>query len=118
MVDDTFILVTNIEYIDKFKEYFNSKHQNINFTSEFECDGKLPFLDNLIDRKEGKFVKGLSVAIKDHLKINKCESDSNNFAVIGCESKRLLRELKECLFINQLKPNLNKQVKSAKLILF
>ena len=56
-VDDIFILVTNIEDIDKFKEYLNSKHQNINFNSDFECDGKLPFLDNLVDkRKEGKFV--------------------------------------------------------------
>ena len=38
-----------IELIVKFKEYLNSKHQNINFTSELECNGKLPFLDNLID---------------------------------------------------------------------
>ena len=44
-----FISVSNIEHIDKFKEYLNCKHQNINFTSEFECDGKLPFVDNLID---------------------------------------------------------------------
>ena len=55
-VDDIFILVSNIEHVDKFKEYLNCKHQNINFTSEFECDGKLPFLDNLIDWKEGKFI--------------------------------------------------------------
>ena len=40
-----------IEHIDKFKEYLNSKHSNINFTSEIETDGKLPFLDNLIERK-------------------------------------------------------------------
>ena len=308
-VDDIFILVEKIEHLDKFKEYLNSQHQNINFTSEIECEGKLPFLDNLIDRKEGKFitsvyrkptftgvythyqsflpsvykigllstllfryfsicssdalfhleviefkkiflkngypsnlidicinkfldkisskkpirctvpkkeyfivlpylgtlsgkiqkrirnvfqktvpwgkikfafkthsrishlfrfkdpipkdlvsniiysyscpscnaryigetdrhskvrwgehlgiscftgqsVKGLSTAIKDHFKTNKCESDFNNFTVIGCESNRLLRELKESLFINQLKPNLNKQIKSAKLFLF
>ena len=31
----------------------------INFTSEFVCDGKLTFLDNLIDRKEGKFVTSM-----------------------------------------------------------
>ena len=55
-VDDIFILGENIEHIVKFKEYLNSKHQNINFTSELECNGKLPFLDNLIDRKDGKFI--------------------------------------------------------------
>ena len=49
-VDDIFILGENIEHIVKFKEYLNSKHQNINFTSELECNGKSPFLDNLIDR--------------------------------------------------------------------
>ena len=55
-VDDVFILVEKIEHVGKFKEYLNSKHQNINFTSEIECDGKMPFLDNLIDRKGGKFI--------------------------------------------------------------
>ena len=56
-------------------------------------------------------VKGLSTAIKDYLKINKCESDFNNFTVISCESNRLLRKIKESLVINQNKLNLNKQVK-------
>ena len=42
----------------------------------------------------GQSVKGLSTAIKDHLKLNKCKSD---FSVIGCESNRSLRELKESL---------------------
>ena len=42
-VDDVFILVEKIEHVGKFKEYLNSKHQNINFTSEIECDGKMPF---------------------------------------------------------------------------
>ena len=63
-------------------------------------------------------VKGISTAIKDHLKENKCKSGFNNFSIIGCESNRLLRELKESLFINQLNPILNKQIKSAKLFLF
>ena len=53
MVCNVFILVEKIKHVGKFKEYLNSKHQNINFTSEIECDGKMPFLDNLIDRKGG-----------------------------------------------------------------
>ena len=32
-VDDIFILVSNIEHVDQFKEYLNCEHQNINFTS-------------------------------------------------------------------------------------
>ena len=32
-VDDIFILISNIEHVDKFKEYLNCKHRNINFTS-------------------------------------------------------------------------------------
>ena len=66
----------------------------------------------------GQSATGLNTAIKDHLKLNKCKSGFTNFAVIGCESNQLLRECKESLFINQLKANLNKQVKSAKLFLF
>ena len=49
-VDDIFVLFEKLEHIDLFKEYFNSKHKNITFTSEIENDGKLPFLDILIDR--------------------------------------------------------------------
>ena len=55
-VDNVFISVEIIEHVGKFKEYLNSKHQNINFTCEIECDDKMPFLDNLIDRKGGKFI--------------------------------------------------------------
>ena len=52
-VDDIFVLFDSIEKLEKFKEYLNSKHENINFTSEIEKDGKLPFLDMLIDRNNG-----------------------------------------------------------------
>ena len=55
-VDDIFILVEKMEHIEMFKEYLNSKHRNISFTSEIELEGKLPFLDILIDRNEGKIV--------------------------------------------------------------
>ena len=55
-VDDIFILVEKIEHLEKFKEYLNSKHKNIHFTSEIETEGKLPFLDVLIDRNGEKIV--------------------------------------------------------------
>lgn len=53
-MDDIFVLFDCLEKLEKFKEYLNSKHPNINFTSEIEVDGKLPFLDILIDRNGGK----------------------------------------------------------------
>ena len=33
-VDDIFVLCENKEQLEKFKQYLNSKHKNINFTSE------------------------------------------------------------------------------------
>ena len=53
-VDDIFVLFESVEQLEKFKTYLNSKHPNINFTHELEKDGKLPFLDILIDRNNGK----------------------------------------------------------------
>ena len=66
----------------------------------------------------GQPVKGINTAIRDHLLISKCNSNFKDFNIIGFESIKLLRELKESLFIHQLSPELNKQVKSAKLFLF
>ena len=54
-VDDIFLLFNSVEQLEKFKTFLNSKHPNINyFTSEIEIDGKLPFLDMLVDRNGGK----------------------------------------------------------------
>ena len=39
--------------LEKFREYLNSKHANISFTSEIEIEGRLPFLDMLVDRNGG-----------------------------------------------------------------
>ena len=55
-VDDIFVLFDKPEHLEMFKDYFNSKHKNIKFTVEIENEGKLPFLDILIDRSDGKIV--------------------------------------------------------------
>ena len=55
-VDDIFVLFEKPEHLALFKEYLNSKHVNINFTSENEVEGKLPFLDILINRNSGHLV--------------------------------------------------------------
>ena len=50
-VDDTFLAFRSQEHIPLFLEYLNSKHPNIEFTSEEENNGKLPFLDILVSRE-------------------------------------------------------------------
>ena len=54
-VDDTFLIFRKREHIPLFLEYLNSKHRNIEFSSEVENDNKLPFLDIEITRTENGF---------------------------------------------------------------
>ena len=48
-VDDTFCLFHNEQDAMKFLSYPNSRHPNIRFTFEAQLNGKLPFLDVLVD---------------------------------------------------------------------
>ena len=48
-----------IYHADKFKEYFSSKHPNINFSIGKEKDGCLPFLDVNIFRENKKFATNI-----------------------------------------------------------
>ena len=54
-VDDTFLLFKNEAHIPLFLEYLNSKHPNIEFTSDTENENKLPFLDIEINRTVSGF---------------------------------------------------------------
>ena len=54
-VDDTFLIFKDRAHVELFLNYLNSKHPNIEFTSEVEIDGKISFLDILIERKNGYF---------------------------------------------------------------
>ena len=58
-MDDTFALFTDRTHISKFLDYLNSKHENLKFTYEVEINGKLPFLDCLIERQNNKFVSSV-----------------------------------------------------------
>ena len=48
-VDDTFCVFHNEQDAMSFFDYINSRHPNIKFTFEKENDGKLSFLDILVD---------------------------------------------------------------------
>ena len=52
-VDAIFCVFNNEEEAMLFFEYLNEQHPNIKFTFELEQHGKLPFLDVLVDKKEG-----------------------------------------------------------------
>jgi len=54
-VDDTFLLFRNKNHAILFLDYLNSKHPNIRFTMETECNGSLSFLDCFITRSKGRF---------------------------------------------------------------
>ena len=49
-VDDTFTLFRNKETAIKFLHYLNSRHDNIQFTIEFENNQQIPFLDVSVKR--------------------------------------------------------------------
>ncbi|XP_055589699.1 uncharacterized protein LOC129741910 [Uranotaenia lowii] len=55
-VDDIFATVKE-RYLPQTLELLNSQHSSIKFTVEKEVDGKLPFLDLLISRKDDSTVK-------------------------------------------------------------
>ena len=55
-VDDIFVLFKSKDQLVSFKQYLNTCHPNIKFTSEEEEGGKMPFLDFSISRENGKFV--------------------------------------------------------------
>ena len=54
-VDDTFILFRDASHAKLFLDYINSKHSNIKFTLETECNSQLPFLDILVRRSNNNF---------------------------------------------------------------
>ena len=58
-VDDIFLLFRELEHAQRFKEYMNSKHRSISFTSEIEKEGSFPFLDIKISRETGRFVTSI-----------------------------------------------------------
>ena len=54
-MDDIFALFRSPDHLEKFTNYLNSKHKNIDFTYEKESNNSLPFPDILISRSENGF---------------------------------------------------------------
>ena len=50
-IDDIFVVFENKKDSFSLLEFLNTKHRNIMFTKELNVDGKLPFLDVLVDNK-------------------------------------------------------------------
>ena len=44
-VNEIFQIFSSFDHADRFKEYFSSKHRNINFSIEKKKDGCITFLD-------------------------------------------------------------------------
>ena len=52
--DDTFVLFKNESNVILFFDYINNKHRNIKFTMEKENQGRLPFLNILIQKSDNR----------------------------------------------------------------
>ena len=60
-VDDTLAVFKNRNDALRFLKYLNSLHKNLEFTTEHECDDKIPFLDLLIIRNRDNNIIDLAV---------------------------------------------------------
>ena len=58
-VDDIFLLFSDLQHLDLFKNFMNTRHTNIKFTSEVEKDNQLAFLDVNITKHNRAFKTGI-----------------------------------------------------------
>ena len=58
-MDDTFLLFSSSDKVNKFHKYINSRHKNMTFTHELEKDDCLPFLDVLVSRENNMFTTSI-----------------------------------------------------------
>ena len=54
-MDDIFVLFKSAEHLSKFREYFNTCHQDMSFSFEQEKYSKLSFIHVEVFRQEGHF---------------------------------------------------------------
>ncbi|KAL5248218.1 hypothetical protein ACHWQZ_G017410 [Mnemiopsis leidyi] len=63
-VDDTFCLFTTKEEAERFLVFINNLHPNIQFEMETESDGKLEFLDTVVERRPDSTSHRTSTKVK------------------------------------------------------
>ena len=65
-MDDIFVLFKSAEHLSKFRDYFNTCHQNMSFYFEQEKDGKLSIPDVEVSRQEDHFVTNVFSSVYTH----------------------------------------------------
>ena len=56
-VDDTFVIWQHgLNTLDDFHLHLNAQHPSIQFTREVESEGRIPFLDANVERREGSII--------------------------------------------------------------
>ena len=133
-VDDIFVLFEDSGHIEKYKNYMNSLHSNLSFTSEKEKNGTLAFLDIKISRENDSFVtsifrkttfSGVYMNFRSFLPyqfktnliltlLHRVFSISYNWSIFFKE----LKNLKQSILIKKHDPDLNGQEMSIELLLF
>ena len=58
-VDDIFLLFWSKDLVEKFRNYLNKQHKNIQFTPQIEQNGLMSFLDIKISHENNKFVRSV-----------------------------------------------------------
>ena len=58
-MDDTFVLFSSIDHVQKFNKYLNSRYENTTFTYEVEQNNCIYFSDVLVTRKGDSFSTSL-----------------------------------------------------------
>ena len=53
-MDDTYVVFRSEAHVEPFFNYLNIQHENIRFTLEKESERKIPFLDMMVERSNGK----------------------------------------------------------------
>ena len=92
---------------------------NAGYIGETERHSKVRWSEHLgISCYTGQPIVGIPTAIMDHIKRHNCQSDLSNFKVVTNESHGFRRLIKEAILIKYYNYELNKQVKSTKLLLF
>ena len=55
-VDDCFVVFREFSHVKQFHDFINKQHLNLKFTVEIEQEGKLPFVDCILDKSDSSLI--------------------------------------------------------------